>query len=283
MTDQTAPNPTAARAARDLTAIREQWGDLLARIDGPRDRTWPPREYRTIDMQAATRDGAEPAIGRMPLTLREHPAPVDLDALDAALDTEREVFAMCDAVATAVQRPVRTMQIHRTDPRRGRSRMWAGPDPADRDDPARWHLPGHHSAALVQGHGIASAGSRAYGLHWAAVWLEGRALNEPAGDLFAPTPPRLLDQLATVAATCRRRIEHALDRDPRRIDLDRPCPWCGGQLTGRAVPGDPEATIVRCATGEACGAPVPVERGRRTWRAPDLPGLYAALAVEQQG
>ncbi|MFD7994532.1 hypothetical protein [Streptomyces mexicanus] len=271
---------TACQAADDLRAIREQWGDLLAAIERPPAAVWPPREYRTVDIQAAAHDqDTEPVIGRLPLTLREHPAPLNLDALDAACSVERALFEACDAIAARVQRPTRLT----TDPRWGRY-----PDPDDQADPRRWHLPTHRSATLVQGEGIASVGSRAHGLHWAAVWLEGRALGEDVGDLFAPLPLPVLDDLARVARLARQRVEHALQRDGRPTKLDTPCPWCGGTLTAHTRSGDPDAAVVVCATGAACGAPAPLDRGRRAWRGADLVGLWVAMqaardrAEEQQ-
>ncbi|MGW2497313.1 hypothetical protein ACWCV2_22790 [Streptomyces pseudogriseolus] len=257
----------ARQTAADLAAVREQWGDLLAAIERPPAQEWPPREYRTVDVQAAARaDDDAPAVGRLPLTLREHPAPLNLDALDAAVSVERALFESCDALAARVQRPVRYV---RTD-RHGRYRYQ--PDPLDRDDPARWHLP---TVRDIGPGNATSAGSRAHGLHWAAVWLEGRALDERHGDLFAPTPPAVLDALASVAAHARRTVERALQRDGRTVTLDHPCPWCCGQLTGRTMPGNEPS--VSCATGEGCGAPVALDGGRRVWQGAELVGLYVAM------
>ncbi|MDN5380712.1 hypothetical protein QEP66_01020 [Streptomyces sp. LB8] len=247
--------PTARQTAADLRAIREQWGDLLAAIERPPAQEWPPREYRTVDIQAAALDDetpAEPRIGRLPLTLREHPAPINLDALDAAMQVEAALFTACDAIATRVQRPEHV------------------------GDPRLWRLPTVRDIGPAN---AAHAGSRAYGLHWAAVWLEGRALNEDTGDgdPFLPLPPAVLDDLARVARLARARVERALQRDGRPTRLDDPCPWCGGQLTAYTRSGDPHAATVVCATGEACGAPVPFDHGRRVWRGPDLTGLWPAL------
>ncbi|MGC5343664.1 hypothetical protein [Streptomyces sp. DT171] len=324
--------------AADLRAIREQWGDLLAAIARPPAAVWPPREYRTVDIQAAARDDdTEPTIGRMPLILREHPAPLNLTALNAATTTERELFELCDVVAAAVQRPVRYIA---TD-RHGRGRYQ--PDPADRADPARWHPASARDALIhptshvftgtdprseddraaqaehreAEQHAqeahptrpllpapaprrpsvrsdipVSSPGSRAYGLHWAAVWLEGRALGEettaprPSNTvcptLFTPVGPLLADEIASTARRARARVERALGRDGQPTVLDRPCPYCRGPLTAHTRSGDPAAATIVCATGEACGAPVVLDRGRRIWRGAELVGLFVALESAQQ-
>jgi hypothetical protein len=260
----------AALTAADLRAIREQWGDLLAAIERPPAATWPPRESRGFLDQAAAEDRtpAAPIIGRTPLTLREHPAPLDLDALDAALEVERDVFDLADQIAEQAQRPVRrrpslSMPSYsgRTAPQRTRMVV----DRADATDPARWH---YQTAT--------SPGSRAYGLHWAAVWIEGRVIGDALdGDLFAPLSPRLLDHAAAVAARARRTLERALARDGRTTHLDTPCPWCGGQLVGHTRPGG--EPVVTCSTGEGCGAPATLDRGRRVWRGAELVGLWSAM------
>ncbi|WP_416963113.1 hypothetical protein [Streptomyces sp. Agncl-13] len=271
--DHAAP-PVARRAAVDLAAVREQWGDLLAAVDRRPAAEWPPRETRGgfLDQLAAadrTEAGEQPAgpvVGRLPLLLREHPAPLNLDALDAAIEVERELFDLADAVAEQVQRPVhRTPVALRSLPPRTVIRE----DLADRQNPGRWH---YQTAD--------SAGSRAYGLHWAAVWLEGRALGEEYGDLFAPVPALLLDHLAATAAGARRAVERALGRDGRSTALDAPCPWCGGRLTGRTRAGGEPA--VACSTGAACTAPAGEGRRRGEWRGADLVVLWSALTADRQ-
>jgi hypothetical protein len=255
---------TARQAVADLRAVREQWGDLLAAIERPLAATWPPREARGfLDQLAADdrrEDDEQPAaarVGRLPLTLREHPAPCNLDALDAALEVERALFDLADQIAEQVQRPIRPA-VDR-DPN-GRYRV----DQDDATNPARWHY-----AAP------ASPGSRAYGLHWAAVWIEGRIVGDDCGDLFTLLPPRLFDHAATVVARARRTVERALARDGRTTHLDTPCPWCGGQLVGYTRPGG--EPVVTCSTGEGCGAPVSLDRGRRVWRGAELVGLWSAM------
>lgn len=276
-------HPTARQAAADLATIREQWGDLLAAIERPAGPAeWPPRETAAF-LTGRADDGELLVADRAPLTLREHPAPLNLDALDAALAVERHLFGLADTLAAAVQRSIRHVPV----PNVGRRARWVE-DPADRDDPARWHLP----TSRDLGPGIAaSPGSRTYGLHWAAVWCEGRVLGEDTTSprpsnavraaLFAPLPEYLLAEAATVARSAAVRVARALGRDRRAVALDRPCPWCGGPLTGRTGPGGPDAAEVTCRTGAGCGAPVLLDdRGRRRWAGGDLPGLWSALDAE---
>jgi hypothetical protein len=172
------------------------------------------------------------------------------------VSVERELFDLADAVAEQVQDPIRLARDAR-----GRTIT----DQADAADPARWHY-----------QAPTSPGSRAYGLHWATVWVEGRVLGEDQDELFAPVPPRLLDEAAATTARARRTVERALGRDGRITSLDRPCPWCGGELAGYTKPGG--EPYVTCGTGEACGAPVLLDdRQRRVWRGPDLVGLWASF------
>ncbi|MEV4966672.1 hypothetical protein AB0886_05310 [Streptomyces sp. NPDC024062] len=326
------------QAAADLRAIREQWGDLLAAIEKRPAAVWPPLDSRALGAEPEPVDDG-PSVGRTPLTLREHPAPLNLAALDAACRVEEALFEACDAIAERVQRPVRRTGLA-TLTRSGGPLRRQVIDPADRDDPARWTLPTNRTALLTgritrvftgtdprtaadraalaehqaaeqrarhildgtepewpaEGWDederpapraldevpVTSAGSRAYGLHWAAVWLEGRALDEPHGDLFTATPAPVVESLADVARRARRIVERALGRDGRPTRLDRPCPWCGGLLTAHTRSGDPDAAAVVCATGEACGAPVVLDRGRRIWRGAELCNLYVAMKAAEQ-
>ncbi|MET9914283.1 hypothetical protein ABZZ74_47585 [Streptomyces sp. NPDC006476] len=263
---RTAPvtSPAAGRrAAVDLAAVREQWGDLLAAIEQPPAAEWPPRECAGFLDQLTAAQAAddpmpsEPTIGRVPLTLREHPAPLNLTALDAALSVERDLFDLADAVAEQVQRPA--------------------VDEDDRDNLARWNLPTSRDIGPAA---AASAGSRAYGLHWAAVWLEGRALDEPAGDLFRPLPARLAEHVASMAGRARRTIERALNRDSRSTTLNYPCPWCGGPLIGVTQAGDIPAVF--CAHGEQCPAPAVLDHRRRVWRGAELVDLWSGVMAARE-
>jgi hypothetical protein len=126
----------------------------------------------------------------------------------------------------------------------------------------------------------ASPGSRAYGLHWAAVWIEGRILGEQHGDMFRPVSLRTLDEAAATIRRARATVERALNRDGRTITLDVPCPWCRGTLTGRTERSGEQ--YVTCDRGEPCPAPVILDGRRRTWRGADLVGLYAAMQAARK-
>jgi hypothetical protein len=262
--------PAGRRAAIDLAAIRDMWGDLLAAIDEKPHSEWPPRECREWE-QPQPEQG--PVIGRLPLTLREHPAPLNLDALSAAVEVERALFTTADHIAHQTQRPVRHSPVAlRSIPPRTVMR----PDPDDMLDPARWH------PATTAG-----PGSRRHGLHWCAVWLEGRALGEdttaprPSNTvhvpMFTPLDAATLDQLADVAHRARRTVEQALARAGRRTTLDDPCPWCGAHSLVVHTSGDAETAYATCGTGEPCPAPVILSAGHRLWQGRDLPGLWQAL------
>ncbi|MFI0739328.1 hypothetical protein ACH4PU_14750 [Streptomyces sp. NPDC021100] len=253
-----------ATAAR-LRTIRDQWGALLAAVETPpAPSTWPPAETRAF-LNTGAADG-EPLIveDRAPLTLRQHPAPADLGALDVALFVEGAVFDLADTLAAAAQR-------------------------AACDDPRRWRFadPGAPDARTA-------AGSRVHGLHWAAAYAEGRVLNEDTapelrldGSLtpapFDPLPEKLLHQAAHVTRACEQRIARILAADAITASraLPTPCPSCMGALVVRAAPADPPT--VTCQTGEACGAGTGRDtHGRCVWEWPAcLPLLLAAVPAEE--
>lgn len=261
------------QAAADLTAIREQWGDLLAAINRPPAAEWPPRY--DANMRDHDEPDDAPTIGRLPLTLREHPAPLNLTALDAARAVEEAVFTACDVIALRVQRPVR----RRPSPTYTGTglRPWTA-DPDDANDPDRWQLPTHSSATLVQGAGIAHAGSRAHGLHWAAVWLEDRITQQDDTGVHVPVPAVVVEDVAKVARLARTRVEQALNRDGRAHTLDDPCPYCGGALTAAVPPRDLDRATITCQTGPTCDGPGRYdEQARRHWTGPELTTIGAAI------
>ncbi|MFE6689625.1 hypothetical protein ACFVFQ_24495 [Streptomyces sp. NPDC057743] len=245
-------------AVAALRSIREHWAELLLAIETPPADVWPPRQLA----HTLRADVDEPLVveGRAPLVLREHPAPLNVDALDTGLAIERQVFALADTLAAAVQH--------------------AAPG-----DPRRWDF---QNPGAADGRG--AAGSRAHGLHFACVWIEGRLLDEDtepeqqldgtlAAPPFAPLPPHLLHEARRAARIAEGRVLRALGLDQRHTPIpDRPCPWCGGELTLHTAPDGPPS--VTCSTGARCAAPVPFnDRGRREWGWADLLALASALAA----
>jgi hypothetical protein len=243
-------------AVQQLAAIREQWGDLLAAIARPPAPVWPPVQP---SVQHLTRDDDAPAVGRLPLVLRQHPAPANLVALDAAMAIERGLFDLADRIAAAVQRPNR--------------------DPEDWANSDRWHLPSHRDVGLwVQ----AGPGSRALGLHWAACWISDRLAQTEPTDLHGVIRGVLRDHAERVTSEAHRLLLAALGRDGRDTRLDDPCPWCHGTLTARTTSGDPAAATITCDTGPTCTAPAPYDqRARRVWAGRDLVQLYGALTKQR--
>lgn len=255
---------TTTAAVGHLRAIREQWGDLLAAIDTPPATEWPPVYDRAWEKPAA--DDA-PAVGRLPLTLREHPAPLNLGALDAALSIERALFELADTVAAAVQQPIATIDTG----------TWGDPfativDPVDADDIDRWAYASP-----------TSPGSRRNGLHWCAVWLE-RTLGGH-NPLCSPVGADA-GLLATETIEAAHRVmARALGRDGRDTVAADPCPWCHGTLTMRTTSGDPSDATVTCDTGPTCTAPTDYDgRARRAWTGRDQVGalIVAILHARQR-
>ncbi|MFI1182596.1 hypothetical protein ACH4UT_23995 [Streptomyces sp. NPDC020799] len=245
---------SAAIAHRETVAalrtIQNLWGELLLVIETPPADVWPPRQLA----HTMRDDDALLVEDRAPLVLREHPAPLNVTALDAGLDVERQVFDLADTLAAAIQH--------------------AAPG-----DPRRWDY-----------RSPTSPGSRRHGLHWACVWIEGRLLDqdtEPEQQLdgtlaaapFDVLPPRLLHETRRTVQACAGRILRTLELDERATPVPgRPCPWCGGELTLHTGPD--QGPAVTCSTGPACRAPVMLDgRGRRVWEWGDLPDLVAALAA----
>ncbi|RAJ61681.1 hypothetical protein K378_04041 [Streptomyces sp. Amel2xB2] len=263
--------PTTETARQEAVAalrfVREEWGNLLAAITTPPDPGFPPRSLaHTVEAQLDAE--ADPLVRRAPLVLREHPAPVHLDAVDTRVAVEDMLYRLADTLAAAVQRPARRVRVNSP----GTAERWKE-DEQDTADPERWHYPAE-----------GSPGSRAYGPHWAAVYAEGRVLDEQLETgLFSALPEHLLHEAHGVARRCAERVERTLNRDRRTLSLDAPCPWCGGKLTGDADPDDVASAAVRCGSGEQCPAPVLLDwRGRRVWRGHDLVGLHTALAAVWQ-
>jgi hypothetical protein len=237
-----------------LRTIREHWGELLIAIETPPADVWPPRQlaHTMRESESAT------VTDRAPLVLREHPAPLNLDALDTGLAIERALFDLADLLAAHAQQ-----HTPLDNPRRWTYRSQTGP------------------------------GSRTHGLHWAAMYVEGRVLDEDTepeqrldGTLAAPPfeclPGHLLHEARHTARGCSGRLLRTLGLDARATPVpDQPCPWCAGELTLRTGPDEPPT--VTCSTGPSCPAAVPLdEHGRRRWDGPALLGLVGVLATAEQ-
>ncbi|MET8627947.1 hypothetical protein ABZW30_30110 [Kitasatospora sp. NPDC004669] len=261
------------RAVAQLRTVREEWGALLAAIETPPAAVWPPAQLSThlAQQQAGDDDGGPLVVDRTPLVLRRHPAPLNLEALDAAVRVERLLFDTADTLAAAVQRPIARRLVNTP----GRMPIWAD-DPVDAADPRRWRFPSP-----------TDPGSRAYGVHWAAVWVEGRLLSEDTGPehhgdrvlrpgLFGLLPDHLRHEAIRVAGQCAWLVLRALQLDARSTPAGRPCPWCGGDMVLHTADG--QAPRVTCSTGPTCSAPVPLDdQQRRVWGVVDLGPLVAAF------
>ncbi|MFD9863486.1 hypothetical protein [Streptomyces alboflavus] len=249
---------TVQETVAALRTIREQWAELLLAIETPPADVWPPRQL--AHTMRAPGDEQLVVEDRAPLVLREHPAVLNVDALDTGRAVERAVFDLADTLAAAVQ----------TCAPRGR-------------DARRWEFADPGAVDIRRAHG-----SRAHGLHFACVWVEGRVLDEDTtpeqqldgtltAPLFAPLPPHLLHEARRTARVAEGRLLRTLGLDRRSTLIpDRSCPHCDGALTLHTAPGEPPR--VTCSGCEACGAPVPLdEQRRRVWQGADLLVLAFAL------
>ncbi|SOB83152.1 hypothetical protein [Streptomyces sp. 1331.2] len=261
------------RAAEQLRTVREEWGALLVAIETPPADAWPPVKLSAhLARQQAGDEQLLDVVDRVPLTLRQHPAPANLDALDAATRVEGLLFDLADTLAAAVQRPIGRRLVSAP----GRPPRW-GVEEVDAGDPRRWTY-----------RSPTDPGSRRHGLHWAALFVEGRLLDEdatpePRGDrirepaLFGLLPEHLRHEAVRVAGQAERLVLRALRIDPREQVIEgRPCPWCAGELTLHTHPQD--TPRVTCATGPRCPAPVPLDdRCRRAWGVDEMFALVVTL------
>ncbi|WP_043470984.1 hypothetical protein [Kitasatospora sp. MBT66] len=267
------PSTRIRQAVEQLRTVRDHWGALLVAIETGPAPVWPPAQLSTHLARQAAADAELLVDDRVPLTLRQHPAPANLAAVDAAVRVERLVFETADTLAAAVQRPIERRPVSTP----GRPVVWAV-DAADAGDPRRWHYASP-----------TDPGSRRHGLHWAALYVEGRLLDEDtdpeqrAGSrtrrpaLFGLLPEHLAHEAVRVAGQAEHLVLGALGLDRAETVIEgRACPWCSGELTLHTDPRT--APSVTCATGRTCPAPVDRDRrGRRAWHAAELVELLAAL------
>lgn len=99
---------------------------------------------------------------------------------------------------------------------------------------------------------------------------------------FAPPTPHLLHEARRTVHLTEGRLLRTLGLDQRITPVpDRPCPWCGGELTLHTDPH--EAPRVTCSTGKDCTAPVPLDDDEpRVWGWADLVGLVGAPTAAEQ-
>src|SRR5690606_22181913 len=131
-------------------------------------------------------------------------------------------------------------------------------------------------------------GSRAHGLHWAAVWLEDRVTQQDDTGVHVPVPAVVVEDVAKVARLARIRVEQALNRDNRPHTLDDPCPYCGGTLTATVPPRDLDPATTPCQPRPTCHGPARYDpRARRPRTGPALstggPPALAARGRETEG
>ncbi len=267
------PSTRIRQAVQQLRTVRAHWGALLVAIETAPAPVWPPAQLSTHLARQAADDAELLVDDRVPLALRQHPAPANLAALDAAVQVEQRMFETADVLAAAVQRPIECRPVSTP----GRPAAWV-PDEADAGDPRRWHFASP-----------TDPGSRRHGLHWAALYVEGRLLGEDttpeqrAGSrtlgpaLFGLLPAHLAHEAVCTAGQAEHLVLGALGLDRTETLIEgRPCPWCSGELTLHTDPRT--APSVTCATGRTCTAPVDLDRrGRRSWVGAELVELLAAL------
>lgn len=274
---------TPRTAADDLRVVVDHWQHLRALIDSATPEVWtPPKDADDYLRQLDEHHAAERALGhghmspaewlarpgagdqdatpraeRTPLVLAEQSAPLRLHVVDACRAVEAALASVADEIAAAVQRaPVKRLPRSIPGDRVGLDlALLAARDEAD---PQRWHYTlGDRSAVR------------------AAEWLIGRLEGAPGPCLPLDDAQRY--RIARIAREAARRLERTIGNDRRRsFPMRRPCPYCGAELTMHR--GGTDASTVTCENGDACGAPVPIVEGRRTWAAPhELASLEGAL------
>lgn len=274
---------TTRTAADELRVVVDHWTHMRELIDTRTPEVWTPpttsAEYlRALDEHDAAehelarmspadflarpgenddQDAAAAREDRERLALAEQRAPLRLHVVDACRAVEVVLCSLADEIAAAVQRPpfAPPRRPNPADPVARDMALLAARDDAD---PGRWH------------YNLADRGAIR-----AAEWLLARLEGEPGPCL--PLDEAQHERIGRIAREAARRVERTIGIEPRRgFPMNRACPWCGASLTMHR--GGSEAPSVTCENGFACGAPVPVIEGRRTWAAPhELTALEAAL------
>ncbi|MEV4437504.1 hypothetical protein AB0K09_00555 [Streptomyces sp. NPDC049577] len=265
-------------ADENLRFVLDHWQHLRDLLDTTTPDIWPPamgvRDYlHALDEHDAADVARDRAVGSLAfvqdeggpgergLALAEAPAPLRLHVVDACRAVEIALCTLADEIAADVQRPVISGPQPDWTPADRRRRLVLVAQ--DATDPRRWHYNLGHRTAPV-----------------AARWLRDRLAG--ADGPSAPISDAHRRRITGIAREAAGRIERTIGAERRSTPVqDRPCPWCGGQLTMHR--GGDEAATVTCANGFDCGAPVQVIEGRRTWAAPhELAQLQGALDAEQR-
>lgn len=233
----------------NLREIALRWTDLETALDA-RNEQWPPagkadllRALDRRDAEQAEYDRAHAAYRRTrersPEQIGAVAAPFDLRIWDTMRLVEGTLIHLADVIAAEIQRSPMPGA-----PDDWETRGWHADDvwnrnqdaAADAANPARWRYAGLRTAP------------------YAALWLcarcdgiTGRLRDRPAlGSPFSPLTEAHRQQIDTVAAGCRTRIERALDLVGQDTVLAEPCP-CGGRITLTGGAGaDPVARCGRC-------------------------------------
>ncbi|MGW1587296.1 hypothetical protein [Streptomyces sp. NPDC002386] len=199
-----------------------------------------------------------PRADRDALVLGERPVPLRMHVVDACRSVEVALCALADEIAADVQlaplaplRPVkhagyatlREAQVAADD--RERRATLAALDAAIGD---RWSYAGGRTA-----------------VH-AAAWLLARVEGDTRN--CRPLTGMHRARIALVAREAARRIERTIGGvgDRQSATIDRPCPYCGDELTLHRGGGLDDVVVCR---GPGCEAPVGLVDGRRTWSTPE--------------
>jgi hypothetical protein len=228
-------------------------------------------QYECLHCDYVGEGGAHtPRADRDPLQLGERPVPLRLHVVDACRAVEVALCSLADEIAAEVQlAPLTPMPaVKHTGYGTRREARIAAADRARRGELAAEDAASPYRWSFTMGDRSA--------VH-AAEWLLAR-LNDEGGPC-KPITGMQRARIAIVARLAARRIERTIGSLDDRYSVpmdDRPCPWCCGELTLHRGGGQPDE--VTCEHGLECSSPVPVERGRRTWAAPEqLAALQVAL------
>ncbi|MFE9810683.1 hypothetical protein [Streptomyces sp. NPDC005548] len=283
--------------ADDLQIVITHWTDLRALVDTTQTAdTWPPAmgksgrrheldetrdeltraiehaqhlltrhdEHGRVQYECAHCDYVgeggphTPRADRDAQQLGERPVPVRLHVVDACRAVETALCAIADEIAAEVQpAPVSSSTARRGGYATARAARVAAADRARRDELAAADAASPHRWSFTM---------RGRTAVRAAEWLLAR-LDDGVYCTELTNVQRA--RIAVVAREAARRIERTIggvgDRQSFVMD-DRPCPYCGAELTMHS--GGGLGDVVTCS-GPGCEAPVGLDGGWRTWSRPE--------------